>query len=93
MSDMMDPFRLGWYVDKDFFGSASIKKVMPVVVPELTYVGLTIQDGLAAQREWMDVILHSKNSTNRSQVLKDLRSYCTMDTLAMVRILDALNAV
>ena len=84
--DLMDPFRNGWFVDKDFFGSASIKKVLPVVVPDLRYDSLQIQDGSAAQREWMDVVLNGKAPERRA----DLRAYCHLDTLAMVRIFEAL---
>ena len=91
--DLMDPFKNGWYVDKDFFGSASIKKVLPVVVPDLKYEGLGIQDGSAAQREWMDVVLNGKTPERRSKVLAYLKAYCHLDTLAMVRIYEALAAL
>jgi hypothetical protein len=43
--DLMTPFSTGLYVDKDFKGSASIKNVLPVLVPELSYKNLGIQEG------------------------------------------------
>ena len=49
--DLMIPFSEGWFVDKDFFGSASIKKVLPVLVTELSYKELNIQEGASAQSD------------------------------------------
>ena len=89
--DLIDPFRKGWFVDKDFLGSSSIKRVLPVLAPELSYDALAIQDGGAAQREWMDVVLHGKRPDKISKVFADLRAYCARDTLAMVRIFDVLD--
>ncbi|MGI9425124.1 MAG: DUF2779 domain-containing protein [Hyphomicrobiaceae bacterium] len=91
--DLIDPFKKGWFVDKDFFGSSSIKKVLPVLVPDLSYGELAIQDGEAARREWMDVVLNDKPIENRDQVFADLRTYCELDTMAMVRIFDVLEAL
>ena len=89
--DLMDPFKKGWFVDKDFFGSASIKKVLPVLAPDLSYGALQIQDCQSAQREWMDAVLTGKQPRRRTEVFANLRSYCGLDTMAMVRIFDALD--
>ena len=45
---LMVPFSEGMYVDSRFIGSASIKKVLPVLVPELTYKELAVQEGQTA---------------------------------------------
>lgn len=80
-----------WLVDKDFFGSASVKKVLPVMVPQLTYKDLAIGDGLLARRLWTETILKGKNPEKKQQILNDLISYCTLDTFAMVEILAELR--
>ena len=68
-------------------GSYSIKKVLPVLVPELSYKDLGINEGLSAQRNWMDAILEEKFTAKRcQQILDDLEKYCELDTLAMVEI-------
>lgn len=85
--DLMIPFKSGWFVDRDFLGSSSIKKVLPVLVPELTYDGLAISNGEVAQQTWMDLFLRNKSQAASDTVLDDLRRYCELDTLAMVRIL------
>jgi len=84
--DLMIPFWNGWYVHKDFKGSASIKKVLPVLVPGLSHSELDVQDGASAQRIWMQTVLDGKNTTERETILKNLIDYCELDTLAMVEI-------
>jgi hypothetical protein len=84
--DLMVPFSRGWYVDAGFHGSASIKSVLPVLAPHLSYKSLVVQEGGAAQRIWMETILEGKHEHDCAQILKDLSAYCTLDTLAMVEI-------
>ncbi len=86
MQDLMIPFSKLWFVDKDFFGSASIKYVLPVLVPELSYKELEVSDGLKARRLWMDTYLKGNNQDKKDQIYKELCEYCTLDTYAMVRI-------
>lgn len=84
--DLMIPFSQGMYVDKDFCGSASIKSVLPVLVPELSYKALGIQEGASAQRLWMEAVLDGKHDEQKQQILDDLVEYCKLDTFAMVEI-------
>ena len=91
INDLMTPFDKMWFFDKDFFGSASIKKVLPIMVPELTYKELDISDGLLARRTWTETILKEKNQDTRDKTMSDLSKCCTLDTYAMVRILEELQ--
>jgi hypothetical protein len=91
--DLIIPFQSGWFVDKDFLGSASIKKVLPVLAPELAYDGLAISNGEAAQTAWMDLFMRGATLPARETVLDNLRLYCMLDTLAMVRIYEELQAI
>lgn len=84
--DLMIPFSANWYVHKDFGGSASLKKVLPVLVTELSYKELGIHEGDAAKRLWMEAVLESKREDSKEKILNDLEEYCKMDTLAMVEI-------
>lgn len=88
--DLMTPFSTCSYVHKDFFGSASIKKVLPVLIPELSYKDLDIQAGGAAQRLWMEAVLDGKRKDEKDKILSDLKKYCELDTYAMVRIYEHL---
>lgn len=84
--DLMIPFKAKWYDDPRFEGSASIKKVLPVMCPELSYQDLGIHDGSSAQRLWMEAVLDETRADQKDQILADLTEYCKMDTWAMVRI-------
>ncbi len=91
IEDLMIPFSRGMFADKDFFGSASIKSVMPVLVPGLSYGALEIQGGGTASRTWMKTIFENENTDKRDEIFNDLIEYCKMDTLAMVKILERLE--
>lgn len=91
--DLMEPFKKGWFTDAAFLGSASIKNVLPVLVPELGYKDLQIQDGGMAQRAWMKRYIEGDNSGSEEQLLQSLNAYCALDTLAMVRIHEVLRNI
>jgi hypothetical protein len=84
--DLMLPFKNKWYDDPRCEGSASIKKVLPVLCPELSYKSLGIQEGGSAQRLWMEAVLDDKRADQKDQILADLLEYCKLDTFAMVEI-------
>ena len=54
--DLMEIFSKGLYVDYRFHGSSSIKKVLPVLVPELSYAGLNIGEGATAMTKWHEMV-------------------------------------
>jgi hypothetical protein len=89
--DLMLPFKNKWYDDPRFEGSASIKQVLPVLCPELSYKTLGIQEGGAAQRLWMEAVLDQKRADQKDQILDDLLEYCKLDTFAMVEIYSKLR--
>jgi hypothetical protein len=91
MRDLMDPFYKGYYSDDAFMGSASLKKVLPVIVPELRYSDLEIQEGGAAQRQWEQAAFGAVPAETAEQIYKNLLIYCGQDTLAMVKIHDFLK--
>jgi len=66
---------------------------MPVLAPELSYKELNVGDGLLARRMWTQTILEGKYQDSRSQIMEDLIKYCTLDTFAMVRILEVLRKI
>ncbi len=91
MVDLMDVFKKGYYVHKDFHGSASLKKVLPVLVPELSYQDLEIQEGMTASNNWGKMIKGEVQKEERDRIYEDLLNYCELDTLAMVKILEKLK--
>jgi len=90
--DLMIPFSNNWFVDKDFFGSASLKKVFPALITEYSYKNLAIQEGGTASRTWKELIFDGKHQNKKDELIKDMLEYCKMDTLAMVQLFKFLQA-
>ena len=86
MIDLKEPFADETVIDPGFKGSASIKDVLPVFKPELSYSDLDIQKGDAASHLWKKVTIENPNSSNGNKVYSDLIDYCKRDTWAMVEI-------
>lgn len=83
--DLADIFSKRLYLDKKLKGKYSIKKVLPLLCPELSYKTLSIQEGSTASRSWREVIIDGTRA-DKDQILADLREYCGLDTYAMVAI-------
>ena len=73
------------YKHPDFERSYSLKSVLPVLVPSLGYNALDVQDGKEAQAVW-SLMLDSKSEKEKENMIRKLKEYCTLDTLAMVEI-------
>jgi hypothetical protein len=92
--DLLELFRQGLYVDYRTLGSNSIKKVLPVLAPELNHQDLTISEGASAMTRWYQLIYEpEKLPENREKTIEQLLEYCKLDTWAMVRITQALYAL
>lgn len=83
MVDLEDVFKTA-YVDARFDGSTSIKKVLPVVCPDLGYGDLDVQDGSSAMEAWERMV--KADAKEAEKIARGLLSYCERDTFAMVEI-------
>ena len=80
------------YYHPDMKGSWSIKKVLPCLVPELSYTALgDVQDGIQAQAAYLAIINGEVNETELQSRRTDLLDYCELDTLAMVKIVEKIS--
>lgn len=91
--DLMDIFHKQYYVHKGFKGSSSIKNVLPVLVPELTYKELAIQDGGTAAQSWNRIITEGLEISEKEKIIEDLKIYCGLDTYAMYSIWQKLQKI
>ena len=67
-------------------GKWSIKAVLPTIAPDLGYDQLEVGNGGDAQNAYSEIV-HPKITEDRKQELTEgLREYCTLDTMAMVRL-------
>ncbi len=84
--DLMEIFQKQFYVHHDFRGKTSIKKVLPVMVPKLTYKELEIKEGGSAMEAWYEMVFGSGSQAEKHKIANDLRTYCGLDTYAMYAI-------
>ena len=75
----------------EFCGRTSIKVVLPVLVPDLSYEGLEIADGDTALVTFAMMAQGKMDAGEREQKRAALREYCKRDTLAMVRLHEVLH--
>jgi hypothetical protein len=75
------------YYHPDQRGSWSIKKVLPVAVPELSYTALDgVQDGGMAMDAFLEAIQPDVAAGRKKEIETQLLAYCKLDTYAMVRL-------
>ena len=80
------PVIRNYYYHPEFGGSFSIKKVLPVIVPELSYDELDVGDGLLASARFAKLIQGRIPRHEVESNRKALLEYCKLDTLAMVKL-------
>jgi hypothetical protein len=78
-------------VHPDFGGRSSIKVVLPVLAPDLSYADLEIGDGGAAVAAFAKLTSGKVTEEEVRAVRRALLAYCKLDTLAMVRVLYSLR--
>ena len=76
------------YYHPQMRGSFSIKKVVPVIAPDLDYSELEeVQEGTGAQVAYLYAVLDPTTTPQRKADLENkLRIYCRQDTRAMVEV-------
>ena len=90
MVDLLAPFRSRTVYHPAMNGSASLKAVLPALVPELGYDGLAIADGTTASNMYLHCISEMCPEPEKMQIFADLRKYCAMDTWAEVKLVEFL---
>ena len=87
------PFKGNWYLHPRLKGRSSIKVVLPTLAPELSYEGLEIADGLTAASQFHAMQTGALAGDEAAKTCQDLREYCGLDTLAMVKVVERLRAL
>jgi hypothetical protein len=91
--DLMDVFNKTLYIDPAFLGSASLKNVLPVLAPDLSYQALTVSNGEMAMLAWRDLIDPEFPEADKAKLHEDMLEYCKLDTFAMVEILKKIQEI
>ena len=83
--DLLPLAKLSYY-HPDMKGSWSIKAVLPTLAPDLDYTQLVVGNGGDAQAAYREILHPNTPAVRKQDLTKGLREYCTLDTLAMVRL-------
>ena len=77
----------------DFHGSFSLKSVLPVLVPELSYDGLEVSEGGIATLQLVRLLLRggTLDVAEKTRLREALLRYCELDTWGTVRLLERLH--
>ena len=88
-------FKKQHHVHKDYKGSSSIKKVLPVLVPSLKYDDLPIKEGGTAAETWNKLVANSLQlaEDEKEEIIRNLLEYCKLDTYAMYAIWKELSSL
>jgi predicted RecB family nuclease len=73
-----------------FYGSFSLKSVLPALVSSMSYDDLLIQEGTHASLQYLQMLNPETPPEERKKIEEALLAYCSHDTLAMVKIREAL---
>ncbi len=79
------------YYHPGFGSSYSLKSVAPVLAPSVSYAQMDIQDGQMAALAYARIASPQTPDQERQELRQWLLDYCKLDTLAMVRVLEALQ--
>jgi hypothetical protein len=93
VKDLGDIFSRQMYVDPKFKGSWSIKKVLPVLCPDLTYHGMEVSNGTEAMVAWEEIVYGNMTKEKKEAMKENLLRYCELDTYAMIRIWEAMKLI
>jgi hypothetical protein len=88
--DLLIPFRDFAYHHPEQVGKVSLKAVLTPLTG-MSYGDLEISDGESASREYARVLSGELEGLDRAKSLQQLAEYCSLDTLAMVAIVDRLR--
>lgn len=92
VNDLIIPFRNFAYYNPVQRGSASIKKVLPALT-DLSYKELDINNGGDACNAYERICTQDIPKEEVQKIREDLEKYCELDTLAEVKILEALQKI
>ncbi len=92
MIDLMEPFKQRDIYHWRMNGSYSLKSVLPVLVPGMTYGGMEIADGAMASGAYF-AMEEISDPTELARLRKALLDYCRQDTLGLVRLLEKMQAM
>jgi hypothetical protein len=91
MIDLMEPFRRREIYHWKMNGSYSLKSVLPALVPDISYEGLTIRDGAMASNAYF-ALGEIRDPAGLARLRSALLEYCRQDTSGLVRLVEKMRS-
>jgi CRISPR/Cas system-associated exonuclease Cas4 (RecB family) len=89
--DLCVPFKSRAIYHPDMNGSASLKSVLPVFEPGLSYEDLELQEGQTVSIVYEAISKGWIAGPEKERMMEALREYCLVDTLGMVKLIEVLE--
>jgi tellurite resistance protein len=74
-------------------GSASLKSVLPVFEPGLSYEDLILKEGQTVSIVYESIAKGWIKGDEKERMMEALREYCQVDTLGMVKLIEILKKI
>lgn len=91
MLDLLDPFKSVAIYYPNMGRSASLKVVLPELVPELSYSVMEVADGGMAMNTFQELMTAEMDEEERAKKREGLLRYCELDTWAMVKLVERMQ--
>jgi Domain of unknown function(DUF2779) len=91
MIDLMEPFRRREIYHWKMNGSYSLKSVLPALVPDISYEGMTIRDGAMASNAYF-AMGEIRDPAGLARLRRALLEYCRQDTSGLVRLVEKMRS-
>ncbi len=93
IQDLLTPFQSGYYYNRAMGGSFSIKSVLPALFPDDPSLNYQNLEGVHNGGEAMAIFPKIKDMPPEEAAIarRNLLKYCELDTLAMVKVWEALK--
>ncbi len=91
MVDIMELFKNRGIYHWKMNGSYSLKSVLPALVPDVDYSGLTIRDGAMASGAYQ-AMWENRDPAQLARLRKALLEYCRQDTIGLVRLVEKMRS-
>ena len=75
----------------EFYGSFSLKNVLPALIPHMTYEGMEIAEGTQAGLAYDEMVRGGLSDDEIERLRKALLEYCGQDTLALFELIKVLQ--
>jgi hypothetical protein len=90
--DLIEPFKYSACYYPEMGNSASLKAVVPALLPEFSYDDLDVQDGgMAMDAYWQ--MCEAEDDAERQRIRQAMLEYCKRDTLVMVKLVEVLKSM